>query len=38
MDTESGMDAVGMGLPKKKLLKIMKKHDGKSRFKGANDE
>ena len=38
MDTESGMGDADMGLQKKKLLKIMKDHDGKSKSKGVNDE
>jgi len=33
MDTESGMGEADMGLQKKKLLKIMKDHDGKSKSK-----
>ena len=38
MDTESGMGDAGTGMQKKKLLKIMKDHDGKSKSKGDKDE
>jgi hypothetical protein len=38
MDSESGMGEAGMGLQKKKLLKTMMKHHGKSKSKGVNDE
>ncbi len=41
MDRESGMGDADMGLQKKKLLKIMQDHDGKSKSKkskGDKDE
>ncbi len=38
MDTESGMDDADMGRQRKKLLKIMKDHDGKSKFKESKGD
>jgi hypothetical protein len=38
VDAESGMGDAGLGLQKKKLLKIMMKHHGKSKAKGVKDE